>query len=210
MKKILLLIGFILVFFGFLFLQKQTRPNTNQSIIISPTPDITNATKTIERFSNGNATNIQFTGEYDDPIWGGVVQTFKDSNGTDYRVDKMANQVVFFLTEDGKSKIGSSTTLVSSTQAEKIGTLFAEKNMIDYENFTKTAEYSFSQDTAPKMDGRYYLNWTGQKPGTTKDTKYTYNGNSVTPPTFHSIVVLDKFGNVISFQNEYITEELGR
>ncbi|SRR5258708_6637332 len=210
MKKGFIIIGLILLFTGSLFLQKQNTLHTVVPAAITPIPDMTNAKKSIESFTNGTAKDIRFNSEYNDPIWNGIVDVFKDSNGAEYRVDKVTNHVIFFLTEDGKGKIGSSTTIISPIQAEQIGIEFAKKNMIDFDNFTKNAQYSFNQDNAPKMDGRFQLTWIGMKPGTTKDTKYSYNGKLVTQPKFHSIIVLDKYGNIISFQNEYITEELGK
>ena len=113
----------------------------------------------------------------------------------------MTSNVIFFLSENDKGKIGTSKNLVSSSQAEKIGREFAKRNMTDYINFSETAKYTFIQETAEKMNGQYVLNWEGKKPGSMMDEAQ---------PTFHSVVVLDKYGNVISFQNEYITEELGR
>lgn len=197
-----MIFGLIAIISAFYIFQRQESSVTNQTSVISPTPNTASAIQAIRNF-NKNATNIEFTIEYDDPNWGGIVQDFRDSNGARYRIDRSSNHVVFFLSEDEKGKIGSNTTLITASQAEQIGLAFAQKNIIDFTHFTKTAKYSFTQDTAPKMNSQFQLTWIGQKPGIPADE----NLNS---PKFQSIVVLDKYGNVISFQNEYITEVLGR
>ena len=201
MKKVALIPILFILAIGFALSQTKSLPQESRQTSVSPTPDIRKSTQAIEKFSEGNARNIEFLGEHDDPTWNGTVQAFKDENGTDYRVDKVTSNVIFFLSENDKGKIGTSKNLVSSSQAEKIGREFAKRNMTDYINFSAKAKYTFIQETAEKMNGQYVLNWEGKKPGSMMDEAQ---------PTFHSVVVLDKYGNVISFQNEYITEELGR
>ncbi len=211
MKNKYLFIGLLAVLFiaGFT-VRNYVSPEKTTHERITPTPDTQNAKRIIETFTNGSVTDVTFVSEYDDPVFGGVVAEYRDTEGVGYSIDKATNHVVTYNTIGGTGKIGSSAESKDPSEIEKIGLAFAKKNIIEFEQFAKDAKYVFTQETAPKMNGQYVLSWTGRKPGTTNETKYNFNGKQVTPPPYHSVIILDIYGNITGFQNEYITEALGR
>jgi hypothetical protein len=162
------------------------------------------ANKTITDFTGGLITKAIFDGTYNEPDVDGyhIIDTYKDVYGTEYRIDRNSNHITYFNAMFTKSKIGSRTTLISPSQAEQIGLAFAKKNIANFYQLDNISKYSFLTD---QVYGSYDLTWTGPKPGTTKQSIYNYHGKIISPPPNYQIVIIvDKLGNIVSLQCEYL------
>lgn len=152
-----------------------------------------NATKkAVELFTNGQVHNLTFTAQYESTAYGDYVDEYKDEYKAIYQVDIKTNKVVFFLAYGIADYPKERTTIITPEEAEKIGLAFAKENIHDFENYTKNAEYSFSQETASKMLTKYNFGWITKKED--KDGKLR---------PFHTAMALDEYGNVIIFQSEF-------
>lgn len=152
----------------------------------------TDTKRAVELFTKGKVHDINFVAQYDNPTYGGYVDEYKDIYGATYQVDIKTNKIVYFLAYGIASYPKERKTIITSQQAEEIGLALARENIDNFENYTKDAEYSFAQETSSKMLTKYNFNWM-----TKKEDK---DGNL---RSFHTVIALDQYGNVIIFQNEF-------
>ncbi len=148
--------------------------------------------KAVGAFSKDKVQGLTFIRNYYSGFFGGNVDESEDAYGAQYQIDTKTNKIIYFNAYGIDNFPKERTTVITPQQAEKIGFVFAKENIIDFENYTKNAEYSFLEETSPKMLTKYNLNWI---------TKKEDQEGKLRP--YHSIIVLDKYGNVIIFQNEF-------
>lgn len=145
----------------------------------------------IQSFTNNSANDLQLTSAETDRYNQHSIEQYVDSNGVEYSVDVNDGEIIFYNTFPSTKKFATSKPKISINQAKSIGMEFLKRNYSKFESFIRDSEFI-------ETDG--------------KDSKvnvYSFSWNKkVSDIPYQVSVVVDKYGNVVHLQREYMSEQI--
>lgn len=194
MKKLLFfLLGIFILFFGALFLWRKMNhiPVTSKPVVLRPSEIA------VIRFAQGNVTGLKYIGQATDPNQAGeIVDHYTDSLGRVYDVQFSTNSVVIYLATNIKPD--TTKPVITFSKAQVLAKQIMGKNMPGFDTFAKTATYYPEQSS-----GLYIMNWVGNM-NLTPTQKAYFQQKGIQPAQYHMQVVLDRYGNLRNFDNEFL------
>lgn len=143
----------------------------------------------INAFTGNTANALRLEEKLNDPYSGHVVENYVDENNVNYSVDMTENEIVYYNTLFSKVSQDIQKPKISMKTALTIGVNFLKKYYKQFDIFRDGASFEQTDGVETKIDV-YSFSWQKKK----NDLPY------------HVVINVDKFGNVVLMQREYISE----